>query len=575
MSDWASNKEDKMLFENWRSYLAEQEAAFKRIAIFKVVNDLAKDEKISNQQARILLNTFIPNVLISAKADEKNKAEMDLAPLQIKPENQKDVQKALSDLFKGSGRDVEVYYGQETGQQADQQQAQDQSLSVAMQELKGLNDEFKLSELAQRMYIRLSTVTRKDKKRYNAFQKYLNDEKGPNIVAAAKELVPVYKKYPQLIMPDDQPYPAAAQPAAQEEEPPAPSTVEIKPLLNKFATFIQRTGVLNEKINDVIQALDLKDTKVFGKSLAQNFNREEIETLKSHFEDTENGALFFKQYFSQDPEFLKRFKQILAGEEEAAQPAAQPEEEPANSGQVTDEELENARQKGLEGLSFQSRSVFKKSRSYDPDIVGVDKAMENFDVFQKDGSEDRFRKQIDDPSELKVYEAWIEGFREYIKRLETFEYKLRGDDELEPDQQRAKRNLRAMWTKQHRDLPPQQFDKDLAEFINFVGPYVSGEIDNLNESNRLARTLRKFGKFAQQAGYEGNRMYGALRKLPDTHGAKRIVNSFGRYSKNVNEINFIVQNLFPAIEFSSPKKIQQTLQENKQLDRWKLLAGIK
>jgi hypothetical protein len=43
----------------------------------------------------------------------------------------------------------------------------------------------------------------------------------------------------------------------------------------------------------------------------------------------------------------------------------------------------------------------------------------------------------------------------------------------------------------------------------------------------------------------------------------------------VNEINFIVQNLFPAIEFSSPKKIQQTLQENKQLDRWKLLAGIK
>ena len=92
MSDWASNKEDKMLFENWRSYLAEQDAGFKRIAIFKVVNDLAKDEKISNQQARILLNTFIPNVLISAKADEKNKAEMDLAPLQIKPENQKDNQ---------------------------------------------------------------------------------------------------------------------------------------------------------------------------------------------------------------------------------------------------------------------------------------------------------------------------------------------------------------------------------------------------------------------------------------------------------------------------------------------------
>ena len=105
---------------------------------------------------------------------------------------------------------------------------------------------------------------------------------------------------------------AISQPSDSEQ----PTTVEIKPLLDRFATFIQRTGVLNEKINYVIQALDLKDTKVFGKSLAQNFNREEIETLKSHFEDTNNGALFFKQYFSQDPEFLERFNQALAGEEQ-------------------------------------------------------------------------------------------------------------------------------------------------------------------------------------------------------------------------------------------------------------------
>jgi hypothetical protein len=92
--------------------------------------------------------------------------------------------------------------------------------------------------------------------------------------------------------------------------------IEIKPLLDRFARFIQRTGVLNEKINNVIQALDLKDTKVFGKSLAQNFKKQEIQTLKDHFEDTENGALFFKQYFSEDPEFLKRFNQSLSGESE-------------------------------------------------------------------------------------------------------------------------------------------------------------------------------------------------------------------------------------------------------------------
>jgi hypothetical protein len=91
--------------------------------------------------------------------------------------------------------------------------------------------------------------------------------------------------------------------------------VNIKTLLDRFATFIQRTGVLNEKINYVIQALKPKDTKVFGKSLAQNFKREEIEALKSHFEDTENGALFFKQYFRQSPEFLERFNQVLAGAE--------------------------------------------------------------------------------------------------------------------------------------------------------------------------------------------------------------------------------------------------------------------
>ena len=501
MSSWASNKEDKMLFENWRSYLAEEKVAGVDSEIYpdSLLNILKKSGLLLTSDQMEQLIQFFLNV--------------------IKRDNI--VLEAIGD----PQRDPRTFSPDTTSQ-----------LNALIQSFKLEPEVVKKLEKTLNYWAKVNTVK---------FSR-------PSQTAPAQPAA----------QPEEEP---AAQPAAQEEEPPAPSTVEIKPLLNKFATFIQRTGVLNEKINDVIQALDLKDTKVFGKSLAQNFNREEIETLKSHFEDTENGALFFKQYFSQDPEFLKRFKQILAGEEE----------EPANSGQVTDEELEAARQKGLEGLSFQSRGHFKKSPSYDPDRVGVDKAMENFDVFQKDGSEDRFRKQIEDPSELEVYEAWIEGFREYIKRLETFEYKLRGDDELEPDQQRAKRNLRAMWTKQHRDLPPQQFDKDLAEFINFVGPYVSGEIDNLNESNRLARALRKFGKFAQQAGYEGNRMYGALRKLPDTHGAKRIVNSFGRYSKDVNEINFIVQNLFPAIEFSSPKKIQQTLQENKQLDRWKLLAGIK
>ena len=109
---------------------------------------------------------------------------------------------------------------------------------------------------------------------------------------------------------------AAAEAPAGDE----PSAVEIKPLLDKFATFIQRTGVgkgrIDEKINYVIKALDLKDTKQFGSSLAREFKREEIQALKDHFEDTNNGALFFKQYFSQDPEFLERFNQALAGESE-------------------------------------------------------------------------------------------------------------------------------------------------------------------------------------------------------------------------------------------------------------------
>ena len=151
------------------------------------------------------------------------------------------------------------------------------------------------------------------------------------------------------------------------EDTPETSAVEIKPLLDRFATFIQRTGVLSEQINYVIQALDLKDTKVFGKSFAQNFSREEIETLKSHFEDTENGALFFKQYFSQDPEFLERFNQALAGKEEPGEEEEEREQTPEQEIMSIPEEeiqnLSNAYDKWLDGF-MTVRTLYEQSEIF-------------------------------------------------------------------------------------------------------------------------------------------------------------------------------------------------------------------
>ena len=94
--------------------------------------------------------------------------------------------------------------------------------------------------------------------------------------------------------------------------------LELKPLLDRFANWLNRAqgGNLNEDFRKLIGALDPKDKKIFGTDLGKNFKKEELKTLRGYFEDPKNGELFFKQYFSNEPKYLEKFKQLLSTDPE-------------------------------------------------------------------------------------------------------------------------------------------------------------------------------------------------------------------------------------------------------------------
>ena len=115
MSSWASNKEDKMLFESWRSYLLkeitpEQDAEARRAAnaevdaiapdqgeapqankesqqkmpISQVVNAFHNEKMLAAKQARYLFR-LIGRVMIKAEANEEGEAYLDLSEIDCNP----------------------------------------------------------------------------------------------------------------------------------------------------------------------------------------------------------------------------------------------------------------------------------------------------------------------------------------------------------------------------------------------------------------------------------------------------------------------------------------------------------
>ena len=184
------------------------------------------------------------------------------------------------------------------------------------------------------------------------------------------------------------------------------------------------------------------------------------------------------------------------------------------------------------------------------------------------------------------------------EETETATYSLSDTSEMKPDQQRALTRLKEFWTKQlgdQFDNPGQQFKKDLDEFISFLGPYKHAQVA---ESNRLARTIKNFATQAGYApsGFDAQRLQGALRKLPDNHGAKRFMKVLAKYPKH---IPFIVDNILPLIQKKeavalvkkkksepisspfpslSPEELPmaaESLLRESIVNRWQMIAGIK
>ena len=110
MSSWASNPKDKLIFENWRSYLNEQ----KRIPIFKTIEDMVDDETLTLRQGRALLSRVIPDAILTAKVDKDNRAKIDISMLGIEDDNLQKVKDNIEKLFNQSDFTVDVVFDQDT-----------------------------------------------------------------------------------------------------------------------------------------------------------------------------------------------------------------------------------------------------------------------------------------------------------------------------------------------------------------------------------------------------------------------------------------------------------------------------
>ena len=301
----------------------------KKFAIEKFFAATRTKEYLAQQTANIAQTKDVP-------PEEAAKAVLDVAaPEQSTPEAAEE----LADIADPSG----VMVGDATGEEIDIEPAFDRYGQILYPDI--INDEedlavvlkflaFTMSKgLIQENFLKLAQGLKYDQKTLEEFMVTLTPEESERL---------------NKVLDNPETLQAVASAISQSSDSEQPSAVEIKPLLDRFAKFIQSTGVLSEQINYVIQALAPKDIKVFGKSLFRSFKTEEIEALKTHFEDTENGALFFKQYFSQDPEFLERFNQALAGEEK---PEKEPGEEEEEREQTPEEEVMSIPEEEIQNLS--------------------------------------------------------------------------------------------------------------------------------------------------------------------------------------------------------------------------------
>jgi hypothetical protein len=140
----------------------------------------------------------------------------------------------------------------------------------------------------------------------------------------------------------------------------------------------------------------------------------------------------------------------------------------------------------------------------------------------------------------------------------------------------------------------RKFKKDLQEFVDTIGPHRDFELGapDLAESNRFARNVKMFA--SGSPGYNTDNLHGALRKVQPNTGAHRILQALAKL--NPEQARFVAVYLTPDIgrrkvggdagseEKQSPKKAPSktnsgfpergALEEQKQNNRWKQLAGI-
>ena len=110
MSSWASNSKDKLIFDNWRSYLNEQ----KRIPIFKTIEDMVDNKTLTLRQGRALLSRVIPDAILTAKVDRDSRAKIDISMLGIEGDNLQKVKDNIEKLFNQSDFKVDVVFDQDT-----------------------------------------------------------------------------------------------------------------------------------------------------------------------------------------------------------------------------------------------------------------------------------------------------------------------------------------------------------------------------------------------------------------------------------------------------------------------------
>jgi len=191
-----------------------------------------------------------------------------------------------------------------------------------------------------------------------------------------------------------------------------------------------------------------------------------------------------------------------------------------------------------------------------------------------------------------------------------YDYYLPNDWGTAGNSKRAQEHLFAQWSRAAAKKFPQlkdasikdmsalrKFKEDLQEFVDVIGPHRNFEMgtDDLAESNRLARNLKKFA--AGIPGYVENpdALHGALRKIRPNTGSHRIVQALG--GLDPEQARFVATYLIPDIgrrkEEAEPdgerytkagqkalgrgtgdEPVVESLLRESEIQRWKALAGI-